>query len=177
MTPADYDLLAEDPRFHDRHIELVGGKFLLQVPQKKLHQRAVSAVLEAFFGLDRGELQITTQGTTEFEENRLEPDVALVRFKDADDDRYVQRDEIKLAVEVAVSSLAYDREEKAIYYAEGDVPEYWIVNPLSRQIEVYRTPVQGRYSEAFLVLPGEMLDALCLPGIEIAADSVLPSAT
>lgn len=73
-------------------------------------------------------------------------------------------------------TLAYDREKKTRYYAEGGVPEYWIVNPVARQIEVYREPVDGQYEWVTLVLPGESLDALCLPGAVFATDDLLPSA-
>ena len=42
-------------------------------------------------------------------------------------------------------------------------------------LEVYRDPVDGRYVSVRLVLPGEALDALCLPRATFTADALLPN--
>ena len=48
--------------------------------------------------------------------------------------------DILLVVEVADSSLEYDREVKAPLYATAGLPEYWIVNLRHDQVEVYTQP-------------------------------------
>ena len=48
------------------------------------------------------------------------------------------------------------------------------MNQIARQIEVYREPADGVYAFVALVPPGESLDALGLPGVEFAADDLLP---
>ena len=45
-----------------------------------------------------------------------------------------------LVVEVADSSLAFDRGPKARLYAAAGIPEYWIVNLVDRQVEVHTDP-------------------------------------
>lgn len=45
-----------------------------------------------------------------------------------------------LLVEVADSSLSYDRSAKAAVYARSGVPEYWIINLVERLLEVHRQP-------------------------------------
>ncbi len=45
-----------------------------------------------------------------------------------------------LLVEVADSSLPYDRTTKLPLYAQAKIPEVWIVNLSERQVEVHRTP-------------------------------------
>jgi Putative restriction endonuclease len=45
-----------------------------------------------------------------------------------------------LFVEVCESSLRYDRVVKAHRYAQAGIADYWIVNPIDRQLEVYRNP-------------------------------------
>ncbi|RYG30806.1 Uma2 family endonuclease [bacterium] len=177
MSAEQYDGQFGDPLRPTPRVELVRGRLIQQPVPHLLHGLTITALMRAFFGVPLNDLELVSAVTSTFGQDRFEPDLMLVRPTRAGLHRMLDRSEIHLAIEVAVSTLAYDRDEKTIYYAEGGVPEYWIVNPVARQIEVYRTPVKGRYSEAFLVLPGEMLDALCLPGIEIATDSVLPSAT
>jgi Uma2 family endonuclease len=45
-----------------------------------------------------------------------------------------------LLVEVADTSLIFDRERKGSLYARARLPEYWIVNLVDRVLEVYRDP-------------------------------------
>jgi Uma2 family endonuclease len=47
--------------------------------------------------------------------------------------------------EVSQSSLRYDRETKLIVYALAGIPEYWILNLVARQLEVYREPAGSTY--------------------------------
>ena len=51
-----------------------------------------------------------------------------------------------LLVEVAVTSVAMDREYASLY-AEADIPEYWTVLAETKQVEVRRRPLNGNYSE------------------------------
>jgi Uma2 family endonuclease len=45
-----------------------------------------------------------------------------------------------LVVEVADSSLRFDRRRKLSLYARGGIEDYWIVNLIDRLLEVYRAP-------------------------------------
>ncbi|MHB2018965.1 MAG: Uma2 family endonuclease [Candidatus Xenobia bacterium] len=47
---------------------------------------------------------------------------------------------VDLMMEVADSSLAYDRHEKASAYAKVGIAEYWILNVKKRQLEIHRDP-------------------------------------
>jgi Uma2 family endonuclease len=70
-----------------------------------------------------------------------QPDVAVVRDSDADfARRHPRAEEIGLLVEVADTTLRRDRGPKAIVYAVAGVPEYWILNLVDRQLEVFRNP-------------------------------------
>ena len=46
-------------------------------------------------------------------------------------------------VEIADTTLAYDRTRKADMYAQAGIQEYWILNLLDRQLEVYRQQNAG----------------------------------
>ena len=52
-----------------------------------------------------------------------------------------------MLIEIADTSLDFDRGEKAELYAEAGVHEYWIVNLIDHTIEVRRDPCEGRYRE------------------------------
>jgi Uma2 family endonuclease len=72
----------------------------------------------------------------------------------------------ELVVEVAVSSVALDRENASLY-AEAQVKEYWIVLGRESRIEVYRQPKNGRYQEFRLYGPEETLVCASLPAVQL----------
>jgi len=77
-----------------------------------------------------------------------EPDLAVVllRKDDPDYDRaHPTPDEVRLVIEIADSSLAYDRDLKLPRYAEAGIPEVWIVDLLSNRVLVYREPEGANY--------------------------------
>ena len=84
-----------------------------------------------------------------------EPDVSVVAgtYKDYGD----KPTTAALIVEVAVTSLAADR-EKAALYAEAGVGEYWIVLAEAGQVEVYRRPEKGVYLTRRTYGRGEVIE-------------------
>jgi Uma2 family endonuclease len=60
-------------------------------------------------------------------------------------DRHPGGADVALVVEVADSSLQFDRCQKGPQYAAASIPEYWIVNLIDRCVEVYRRPDHGKY--------------------------------
>ena len=76
-----------------------------------------------------------------------------------------------LIVEVAVTSLAADR-EKAALYAEAGVSEYWIVLAEAGQVEVYRRPETGVYRERRLYGRGETIESLGVTDGPVAVDTL-----
>jgi Uma2 family endonuclease len=71
-------------------------------------------------------------------------------------------DKIVLVVEVAETSLEYDRTVKLPIYAQAGIPEYWIVNLLDRQIEVYRHPSGKTYQSSTICRGQEVISPLAL---------------
>ena len=67
------------------------------------------------------------------------PDIAVV-LGSPRDYRDAHPTSAELIVEVADSTLAYDRERKAKLYAQAGIQECWILNLLDRQLEIYRQP-------------------------------------
>ncbi len=66
--------------------------------------------------------------------------------------------DVLLVVEVADTSLGYDRAVKAPLYAARGVPELWIVDLAAREVEVHRAPEGGRYTVVARVGPGGALE-------------------
>jgi Uma2 family endonuclease len=86
-----------------------------------------------------------------------------------------------LIVEVADTSLEYDRERKGSLYARAGIADYWIVNLLAGRIEVYREPAPSNeapcgwsYRTIRSFGRGQQLAPLAAPDKLIAIDALLP---
>ena len=119
-------------------LELVGGALLVREPQGSPHATAIQAVQEALRGaLGPGWLIRTQMPVALDDESEPEPDVTVVpgSFRDYS---HAHPSRPALLVEIAESSLEFDRKDKGSLYARARVPEYWIVNLAERVLEVYR---------------------------------------
>jgi hypothetical protein len=86
-----------------------------------------------------------------------------------------------LLVEVADSSLAFDRDRKGSLYARARVADYWIVNLVDRVLEIYRDPGPDptgaygwRYRSRLTLSPSETVAPLALPTVRLSVGELLP---
>jgi Uma2 family endonuclease len=142
LTRLEYERLVETGFFRPGEaVELIGGNLLVAEPQGEPHAVAVGLAkdaLRAVFAtgwIVREEKPIALDDDSE-----PEPDLAVVPGKHRD---YLAAHPTQpvLVIEVADTSLAWDREHKGSLYARGGIADYWIVNLVDRQLEVYRDPV------------------------------------
>jgi Uma2 family endonuclease len=120
------------------HVELVAGELLVREPQGSPHATGVRAVEEALRAALGPGWEVRTQMPVALDdESEPEPDVIVApgSFRDYS---HTHPSRPVVLVEVADSSLDYDREDKGSLYARAHVPEYWIVNLVERVLEVYR---------------------------------------
>jgi Uma2 family endonuclease len=111
-----------------------------------------------------------------------EPDLTIVKGSlESFAERHPGPEDVLVLVEVADSSLGYDRGAKLRVYASAGVPVYLIVNVPERQIECYEEPVaaEGRYERRTDFRRGQ---ALCLPlptgrTLPLAVDDAFGSAS
>lgn len=132
-------ILSEDDR-----VELLDGWILEMSPIGPPHEVCISLLLEELQqSLSSGWL-VRLQSPITLSTSEPQPDVSVVRGRPRD---YVAHhpkpDEVALVVEVADSSLTFDRQLKRPRYAAAGIPEYWIVNLIDRQLEIYRDLAAG----------------------------------
>ena len=101
-----------------------------------------------------------------------EPDLAVVPIRLVEESEH-HPPAADLVVEVADTSLLYDRTEKAAMYASAGIPTYWIVNLQEGVLEVYSEPERDRYSESRILDRTETLE---FPGTGkvLEVGSILP---
>ena len=73
-----------------------------------------------------------------------EPDIAVVAGT-ADDFQSTHPSEARLVMEVAIATLELDREKATVYAAVG-IPEFWLVLPEHRSVEVHTSPGPSGYA-------------------------------
>jgi hypothetical protein len=127
-------------------IELIDGYLVEKMPQNLAHMFLVDLFSEIFFRILPAKWTARCQlGVRLSSDTVPEPDVAIVPGPKR---RYVKgkptRKDIALVIEVADSSLRYDRTTKQRIYARDRLPAYWIVNIPGRLVEVYTEPKAGR---------------------------------
>ena len=155
-------ILAQDAR-----VELIEGELLEASPESLAHVR-VRRWLTQFFirRLVEGEWEVNPDAPALLDAGSApEPDLAI--FPSALHDRDVTGRDIVLAVEVSVSSLAFDLGLKATLYARHGVQEYWVVDVLARRILVHRQPTAEGYLERSVVEHADEIAPLAFPALVV----------
>ena len=83
--------------------------------------------------------------------------------------------DVLLIIEVADSSLEYDRNIKAHIYGRSGVPETWVRNLPEDCIERFTEPGPDGYAQHTVHRRGETLTPVALPDLELAVGDLLPS--
>lgn len=106
-----------------------------------------------------------------------EPDLAVVK---PDSRYYLLRHprpaDTLLAIEVADSSLDFDREQKVPRYAAAGVAEVWLVDVGGKQVTIYKAPSSGGYGHSRTVAWEEEIVALAVEGLRVTFEEFLPRA-
>ena len=137
----EYERLIDLGAFdEDEPLELIGGQLIVAEPKGSEHATGVEMAGDAL----RAALPVgwTVRGQNPLaldDESAPEPDIAVVRGSHADY-RHAHPARPALIIEVAESSLGFDRIEKGSLYARAGIVDYWIVNLVDRVLEVYRDP-------------------------------------
>src|SRR5262245_50466469 len=175
-----YDHLVELGVFRGEAVELIGGLLLVAEPQGSYHASAVGKVADALRALLPPGWLVRVQMPVALDDrSEPEPDVAVVpgAWADYRSDHPAQP---ALIVEIAETSLAFDRGEKASLYARAGVGDYWILNLVDRVLEVCRDPrpdetASYRWSYRTIERPGPdaVVSLLALPSIHVRVGDLI----
>jgi Uma2 family endonuclease len=165
-------VFAEDDPF-----ELIHGELIEMSPIGPGHAYSVAQIARLFAASLDGQAIVWPQNPVSLAGSRSapQPDVALLRLPAS---RYARAlpnaEDVLLVVEVADSSLEYDREIKLPLYAEAGVPEAWIINLRAKSLEIHREPSGGAYASARTLAPGESAAPLAFPELAVRLEDLIP---
>jgi Uma2 family endonuclease len=176
FTVAEYHRMAETGILRpDERVELVRGVVRRMSPKKRAHVIAADQICDLLKGALEGRASVYWEAPLVAEEIDSEPEPDVMVYSNPDRNAYgTSRTRALLAIEVAESSLEYDRGEKSTLYAEAGVPEYWVLNLVDRELEVFRDPVEGIYRRHFRAAGGDRVAPSAWPDVEIGVSTLFP---
>jgi Uma2 family endonuclease len=159
----------------DERVELIEGEIIDIAPIGSQHSGTVNSLITELAAAARGRAVASAQSPLRLSDlTEPQPDFMLLKPR-ADNYRseHPTPADVLLLVEVADSSLRYDRGVKLPLYARHGVAEVWIVNIGEGVVEVYRDPAGEAYRATARAARGEVLEPAVLPGLCIPVAEVL----
>jgi Uma2 family endonuclease len=162
-------------------IELLEGWLVRKMTKDPPHTLAVGCTHDLLGQMVGPNWHVRIEGPITTGDSEPEPDGSIVRGHRRDfADRHPGPSDVGLLVEVASASLDRDRGWKTRIYAAAEVPVYWIVNLIDRQVEVLSEPTgpgdEPGYSVRQVFQAGDTIPVI-LEGNQvgrIAVDDLLP---
>ncbi|HEV2799548.1 MAG TPA: Uma2 family endonuclease [Pyrinomonadaceae bacterium] len=176
FTVAEFERMGEAGVFKmDARLELIEGEIIEMSPIGSRHIACVN-FLSRLLNQTVGDIAIvSTQNPIRLNDfSQPQPDIALLRLRDDfyKDALTTSRD-VLLVVEVADTTLAYDRQVKVPLYAKAGIEEVWIVNLVEEQIETYAELANGAYQTNAIFQRGEEAHAHTIANLSVSVEDVL----
>jgi Uma2 family endonuclease len=156
-------------------VELIRGEILDKMVVGARHIASVNRLTRLLSRLVGDSAVVSIQNPICLADSEPEPDVALLLPRA---DFYASGKpgpaDVLLLIEVADTTLEFDRDVKRPLYAEAGVVEYWILNLNDDCLEVHRQPqADGSYRDVQTLRRGGQATVAALPGVVLAVDDVL----
>ncbi len=152
----------------DSRIELFKGELIDMAPIGSMHAGVVAQLnLLLSRGVRDGLVQIQNPVTIG-DESELQPDLCILRYR-ADFYKHALPGPVAvlLLIEVADTTLDYDRGHKVPLYAQAGIPEVWLVNIPERLVEVFVQPGPEGYGQISIRRAGDTLSSDRAPGVSV----------
>jgi Uma2 family endonuclease len=168
--------------FYGQRVELIGGEIILMPAQKNRHALGIGLTddaLRAAFGPGHW---VRVQMSLDLSPRSVpDPDLAVVAGDKLSYKGKPNPTTALLIVEVSETTLRLDRRRKGSLYARSGIADYWILNLVDNQLEVYRDPVPDSaqrfgygYATKILHNAKDVVSPLAAPIAKIAVADLLP---
>jgi len=150
----DSGILKEDDR-----VELIRGEIIEMSPIGTKHSACVARLTRLFTVLLGTRAIVWAQNPIVLQ-NHSEPQPDVTLLKPRDDfyeSAHPQPEDIYLLIEVADTTVKYDKEVKIPLYAEDGIIEVWLVDINEETVELYREPAANGYQNLRKFVVGENL--------------------
>jgi Uma2 family endonuclease len=156
LTSADYYQMMESGIIREgERVELILGQIFTMAAKGTRHTVATTRLITELPMLIQRRAIVRCQDPISLpNHSEPEPDIVIARLRSDDYvDSHPAPADILLVIEVADSSIKFDRETKAPLYAAAGISEYWIVNLIDNRLEIYRQPEGSIYTSIEIITP------------------------
>lgn len=160
----------------DDRVELIEGRIVDMAPIGTRHSACVNR-LNSLFGQGlTGRAIVSVQNPVQLPEEQSEPqpDITLLKYReDFYSDALPKGEDVFLIIEVADTSIEYDRGTKIPLYARANIQEAWVVNLLENCIEIYSSPSAGGYKSRSVARHDQTISPKSFSDIRLTAKQIL----
>jgi Uma2 family endonuclease len=168
---ADAGILGWDEQF-----ELIAGQIVVRELIGARHAGTVDRLNRLWTSRLGERALVRIQSPVRFARLRseLQPDVMLLRPRD---DFYTAfhpvATDVLLLIEVADSSVRFEKRVRIPLYARAGVRETWLCDLVSQHVEIHRQPEGRRYRVIQTLSRGEPLVSLAFPDVGLLVENLL----
>ena len=172
LTVGEYYRMAETGILApDARVELIEGEIIDKSPIGSMHAGQVSRLAEIFTLALVERAIVRVQSPLALDDyNEPEPDISLLRYRE---DFYTgghpRPEDVWLVVEVADTTLKYDRGVKLPLYAAHGIPEFWLLDIPDKRLLVHRDPDPANRSYRRVEVPDSLksIALAALPDVKL----------
>ncbi|MDB9307238.1 Uma2 family endonuclease [Aphanizomenon sp. CS-733/32] len=178
LNVSQYHQMSEAGIFSENDkVELINGEIIEMSPIGRRHTACVNRLNSVFSQLLGKKVIIAVQNPITLNNlSEPQPDIALLKPRaDFYESGHPQPQDVFLLIEVADSSLEYDRDVKIPLYASSGITEVWLVDIYEQVIIFYRYPSENGYSDIQKLSRGEKMSIQAFPEINLVVDDILGS--
>ena len=166
---ADAGILEEDDR-----VELLDGEIILMSPVGYRHAKAVRRLNKIFVRGSGDRYEVDVQDPVVIGDySEPQPDLLLLANEVDEYEGLPETRHTYLVIEVADSTLRYDRGRKLKAYARAGIAELWIVNLKENTIEVYRDPSEETYTSKRIARGQERVAPSAFSDVKVTASKIV----
>lgn len=168
---AEAGILGEGDR-----VELLDGRIVEMSPIGSRHAACVGRLTRLMAAVPEERALLRVQSPVRLGKlSEPQPDLCLLKPRaDYYADGHPGPDDVLLLVEVADTSLSFDRDKKLPLYNRARIGEVWLFDLREGQVQVYRQPSGEGYLFSRTAGPDDMLTPRALPGLAVSVGAVLP---
>ncbi len=178
FTVDEYHYFIEQGVFKpEERIELWEGEFIEMSPIGKKHASSVDYLVEWLIENSARRYIARSQSPIVLDDfSEPQPDVCLLRRRD---DFYRRENaaakDVLLAMEVADTTVKYDRDIKFPRYAENGIPEAWLIDLENNRVEIHTEPGANGYRLIRVLHRGDVAESTVFEDLKIPVDDILGS--
>ena len=161
LTVNDYHKIAEAGILTENdRVELIEGELIDMAPIGSPHADYVDRLNLMLISQIGTRFRVRIQNPIQLSDySEPEPDVVIAKNRSYREAHPGPQD-ILLLIEVADSTLKYDRDIKIPLYARCGIPEVWLIDLQKKRLEIHRQPSQEGYRQILLPASNESISPL-----------------